>query len=164
MSDEEFTEVVRRYSDTLFRIALSCCKNRSDAEDIVQNVFLKLFRHEEPFNGEEHMKSWLIRVAVNEGRRYLSSPWHRRVTCPMDDESLAKEGIRFEIPEQSELFFAVRSLPPKYRIVVHLYYYEDYRVGEIADMLGVRETTVQTQLMRARQKLKSKLSEADYEF
>lgn len=164
MSDVEFTEAVRRYSDTLFRICYSCCKNRSDAEDLVQNVFLKLCRHGEAFNDGEHMKSWLIRVAINECRSYLSSPWHLRVICSIDDERLSDEEISLETPEQSELFLAVRALPPKYRMVIHLYYYENYSVSEIADMLGIKETTVQTQLMRARHKLKVKLSEADYEF
>lgn len=164
MSDDEFTAAVRNYSDTIFRVCYSCCKNRSDAEDIMQNVFLKLYRHEENFNNGEHLKSWLIRVAVNECNSYFSSSWHRKVTCSINDEKFEEEGINFEIPEQSELFYAVMSLPPKYRIVVHLYYYEDYSVGEIADMLSIRETTIQTQLMRARNKLKIKLSEADYEF
>lgn len=164
MSDEEFTAAVREYSDTVFRVCYSACKNRSDAEDLVQNVFLKLYRHGETFNDGEHMKSWLIRVAVNECKSHLTSPWYKRVTCSIDDEHFEEEGMSFEQPEQSELFFAVRSLPPKYRIVVHLYYYEDYSVGEIAKMLGLKETTVQTQLMRAREKLKISLSEADYEF
>lgn len=164
MSDDEFTAAVQNYSDTVFRICLSVCKNRSDAEDIAQNVFMKLYRRGEKFNDGEHMKSWLIRVAVNECKSYLSSPWIKRVICSIDDEIFDEENIGFEQPEQSELFFAVRSLPHKYRIVVHLYYYEDYSVGEISNMLGIKETTVQTQLMRARQKLKNILSEADYEF
>lgn len=164
MSDDEFTQAVKQYSDTLFRVCYSCCKNRSDAEDLLQNVFLKLYRRDKPFSGDEHIRNWLIRVAVNECRSYLASSWHRRVICSIDDENFAEEGIVFELPEQSELFLAVRSLPPKYRMVVHLYYYEDYSVSEIADMLGIKETTVQTQLMRAREKLRKKLSEADYEF
>lgn len=164
MSDEEFTEAVQEYSDTVFRVCYSACKNRSDAEDMVQNVFLKLYRHGETFNDGEHMKSWLIRVAVNECKSHLTSPWHKRVTCSIDDERFEQENVSFEMTEQSELFFAVRALPPKYRIVVHLYYYEDYSVGEIAEMLGLKETTVQTRLMRAREKLKISLSEADYEF
>lgn len=164
MSDEEFTQAVQNYSDTVFRICLSVCKNSSDAEDIVQNVFLKLYRHGEKFNDGTHMKNWLVRVAVNECKSHLSSPWIKRVVCSIDDENFDVQGISFEHPEQSELFFAVRSLPPKYRIVIHLYYYEDYSVSEISDMLGIKETTVQTQLMRAREKLKISLSEAGYEF
>lgn len=164
MSDEEFTEAVQRYSDTVFRVCYSVCKNRSDAEDLAQNVFLKLYRHGETFNDGEHMKSWLIRVAVNECKSHLSSPWNKRVTFSLDDEHFEEEGVSFELSEQSELFFAVRALPPKYRMVVHLYYYEDYSVSEIAEMLGIKETTVQTQLMRAREKLKTSLSEANYEF
>lgn len=164
MSDDEFTEAVRQHSDTVFKVCYSCCKNRSDAEDIMQNVFLKLYGYEETFKNPEHVKHWLIRVAINECNDYFSSSWRKRVICSINDEKFEDEGLSFEIPEQSELFYAVRSLPPKYRVVVHLYYYEDYSVGEIADMLGIRETAVQTQLMRARSKLKIKLSEADYEF
>ncbi|MGN0473798.1 MAG: RNA polymerase sigma factor [Acutalibacteraceae bacterium] len=164
MSDDEFTEAVRKYSDTVFKVCYSCCKNRSDAEDMMQNVFLKLYRYEEKFKDSEHVRLWLIRVSINECNDYFSSSWRRRVTCSINDERFEDEGLSFEIPEQSELFYAVRALPPKYRVVVHLYYYEDYSVSEIADMLGLKETAVQTQLMRARNKLKIKLSEANYEF
>ncbi len=164
MSDDEFTEAVRKYSDTVFKVCYSFCKNRSDAEDIMQNVFIKLYGYEEKFKNPEHVKHWLIRVAITECNDYFSSSWRKRVTCSINDERFEDEGLSFEIPEQSELFYAVRSLPPKYRVVVHLYNYEDYSVSEIAEMLGIRESSVQTQLMRARNKLKIKLSEADYEF
>ena len=164
MSDDEFVAAVRKYSDMVFGVCYSCCKNRSDAEDMMQNVFLKLYGREEKFGDGEHIKNWLIRVAVNECHSYFSSAWHRKVTCSINDENFDENGMSFEISEHSELFYAVRALPPKYRVVIHLYYYEDCTVGEISDMLGIKETTVQTQLMRARKKLKDKLSEEDYEF
>ncbi|MBQ1412140.1 MAG: sigma-70 family RNA polymerase sigma factor [Clostridia bacterium] len=164
MSDEAFTQAVREYSDTVYRVCLHICRNRSDAEDLTQNVFLKLYRHADTFRDEEHLKSWLIRVAVNEGKSHMTSPWYRRASCSIDDGSLEDAGVTFPSTEQSELFLAVMALPPKYRVVVHLYYYEDYTVGEIAAMLDLKETTVQTQLMRARKQLKTLLSEADYEF
>lgn len=164
MSNEEFSQVVQEYSDTVYRVCLNICQNRSDAEDLTQNVFLKLYRRSEEFRNREHLKSWLIRVAINEGKSYITSPWHKRAICSLDDSTLDDADVRFSSKEQSDLFLALMALSPKYRIVVHLYYYENYTVREIAGMLGLKNTTVQTQLMRARKQLKTLLSEADYEF
>lgn len=164
MQSEDFTQAVRRYSDMVLKICYSYSKSMSDAEDITQNVFIKLYRHNDCFNDQNHLKNWLVRAAIDESNSYLSSAWYRRKAYSIDDESLEKMPSNFKLPEQSELFQAVRSLPTKYRVVVHLYYYEDYDTAEIADMLHIKVTTVQTRLMRARNKLKQRLSEADYEF
>ncbi len=97
-------------------------------------------------------------MTINESKRLLLSHWRRR-TVPLEElEEYAAQTL--PIPEESELFLAVLALPQKYRIVVHLYYYEEYSVREIADLLAIRETTVQTRLMRARAKLREKLKEA----
>ena len=92
-------------------------------------------------------------MTVNECKRYLVSPW-RRYTAPLEDYA---ETLGFETPEQSALFFAVVELPQKYRVPIHLYYYEDYSVREIAETLGLHESAVQTRLLRARRKLRQKL-------
>ena len=98
----------------------------------MQIALMKYFQAKKPFENEQHIRRWLIRVTVNECKRYLVSPW-RRYTAPLEDYA---ETLGFETPEQSALFFAVMELPQKYRVPIHLYYYEDYSVREISEMLG----------------------------
>ncbi len=155
MDGTQLEDIVRQYRDNLFGIAFQYTKNAADAEDMVQIALLKAFKNKKPFESEQHLKHWLIRVTINECKRYLVSPW-RRNAMPLDDYA---ETLGFETPEQSELFSAVMALPKKYRIPVHLYYYEDYSVHEVAEVLGLRESAVQTRLLRARRKLKETLEE-----
>lgn len=153
----EYVRVVDTYANTVYRIAYSYCKNRSDAEDVVQNVFLKLLQSDEKFQDEEHIRKWLIRVAANDTKNLCKSFWKKRMVSLEDSDAMPQ--YQFTSKENSDLYDTVMELPNKYRIVVHLYYYEDYSVKEIAKILDIKETTVQTQLMRARKKLKLKLKE-----
>lgn len=153
----EYIRVVDAYANTVYRIAYSYCKNKSDAEDIVQNVFLKLLQSDVKFQDEEHIRKWLIRVAANETKNLCKSFWKKRMV-PLENSNVTPQ-YQFNSKENSDLYDTVMELPYKYRIVVHLYYYEDYSVKEIAEILNIKETTVQTQLMRARKKLKVKLKE-----
>ena len=157
MTDQQFQEAVERYGDMVFRLAYSYLKNRADAEDVMQEALLKLYVEPRDFQSPEHEKHWLLRVAVNECRKLLRSPWRRR-TGPLDE---AAEAAVFDRPAQSELFRQVMSLPPKYRAAVYLRYYEGYSVKETAELLGAKASTVQTWLMRARGQLKNKLKEAE---
>lgn len=157
MTDQRFQEAVELYGDMVFRLAYSYLKNRVDAEDVMQEVLLKLYTERKEFESPDHEKHWLIRVAVNECRKLLRSPWRRR-TGPLDE---AEEAMVFDQPAQSELFRQVMALPPKYRTAVYLYYYEGYSVKETAALLGAKASTVQTWLMRARGQLQTKLKEAE---
>lgn len=157
MTAEEFAGYAKKYGDTVYRVALNCCKNAADAEDIMQTVLLKLYREKTDFEGEEHVKRWLIRVAVNEGRKLRASGWFRkRVSL---EEYAGTVG--FEEPGESELFLMVMALPEKYRVPLYLYYYEDYPVKEVAALTGLTESTVQTRLQRAREKLKKALTQQE---
>lgn len=153
MDEAQLEDAARRYRDNLFAIAFQYTKSAADADDMAQIALLKCYREKKPFASEAHIRNWLIRVTINECKRYLTSPW-RRYTAPIEDYA---ETLGFETPEQSELFAAVMALPQKYRVPIHLYYYEDYSVREVAEMLGLRESAVQTRLLRARQKLKQTL-------
>lgn len=155
MTKEQFSELAAVHADTIFRITFHYSKNAADADDIVQNVLLKLYRTDKIFESDEHIRNWLIRVAVNESKKLLLSPWFQR-TAPIEEYT---QQLDFTEPGQSELFQAVMALPKKYRIPIYLYYYEDYSVKEIAEICGRRESTIQTQLMRARKKLKENLQE-----
>lgn len=157
MERNKYIEAVRMYGNTVFRIAYQYCGNRSDAEDIVQNTFMKLLQSEKCFEDEEYLKRWLIRVAINDAKNLNLSFWKRSVFS-MTDSTVEGADI-FATAEHTALHDAVMKLPAKYRIVVHLFYFEDYSIKEIAEIINVKETTVQTQLMRARRKLKEQLKE-----
>lgn len=165
LSEAAYEEYVKRYTDTVLRIAVNYCREIADAEDMVQEVFLKLYETEMEFTDEEHMKRWLIRVTINSCKNHISSAWRRRVqmTVPWDMEQVVDKkamSVSEMDTNESNLYMAVISLPEKYRSVVHLYYYEDYSVREIAQILQKKETTIQTRLMRARKMLKMQLKGA----
>ena len=156
ITDEQFTAYVRMYMDTVFRVAFNYLKSRSDADDVTQNVLIKLYRANKTFENDAHIKHWLIRVTINECKRILLSPWRR-----IEPIEAHVETLRFEAPEQSELFEKVMQLPVKYRVVILLYYFEDYSTEEIARLLVIPNSTVRTHLKRAREKLKSELLEVE---
>lgn len=154
-TDEQFTRLVRRYIDTVFRVALNCVRNPADAEDVTQSVFEKLLRETKSFESEAHIKYWLIRVAVNESRKLLRSPWR---TCGSYEDYLG--AVAFDDPTHTDLFRAVMALPKKYRIAIYLHYYEGYSTREVADILRIPKNTVCSHLKRGRELLKRELLEA----
>ncbi len=156
MEGAEYMQIVHEYLDTVYRVALSSSKNPHDAEDIVQSTFLKLLEGNREFRDEEHIRRWLIRVTINEAKSLWRSFWRKKVISL--EETL--EEPKFFEPEKSELFWAVQKLPPRYREVTYLYYYEEYSIKEIAKLLRISETAIQTRLMRAREKLRQQLKEA----
>lgn len=163
MERNRYVSAVRKYGNTIFRVAYQYCKSRADAEDIVQNTFMKLLQSENAFEDEEYLKRWLIRVAINDAKNTSISFWKRKVFSINDAMSVQFDDCadcHLQNEEHTALYEVVMRLPAKYRIVVHLYYFEDYSVKEIAEILKIKETTVQTQLMRARAKLKEQLKEA----
>lgn len=160
MIKEEFEQKIHTYSDMIFRIAFNYFANREDAEDVMQDTFLKLYQSERRFEDDEKLKAWLIRVTINKCKSMFRSPFRKRRTelPEYEWENMIGEGdIENDIVIKHTVYSAVMELPVKYRVVVYLYYYEDYSIKETAEIIGVKETTVQTQLMRARKKLKDYL-------
>ena len=155
LTDTEFCEYAEKYIDTVYRVAFSMLKNPHDADDVTQEVFLKLYTARGEFQSESHVKNWLVKVTVNTCRNVFRTPWRK-----VEDIEEYAQTLAFETPEQSDLFLAVNSLDRKYRIAVHLYWFEGYSVKEIGEILGVSENTVSTRLARARGKLKAILTEA----
>lgn len=149
MDDFTYEEYVRRYSDMVYRIALSYTKNYYDAEDIFQNTFYKLLKYDKEFESDEHLKNWLIRVCVNEAKDITRSVWKNRVSSI--DEMVLEPVYRSE--ETSEIYNFVMELKPKYRIVIYLHYYEGYSTKEIAKLIGSTDGTVRKRLERARKML-----------
>lgn len=159
MSIISFEEAVKVFSDTVYRVSLNILKNSEDSKDVMQNVFLRYFKHQHTFKSEEHIKAWLIRVAVNESKRYLKI-YNKNESVSLEEVA---NTLFAENKEDGEIFTAVMSLDEKYRTVILLYYYEGYNVKEIARILKRNQATVRTQLSRARELLKPKLKEDFYE-
>lgn len=154
LTEQEYSRSVERWLDTAYRVALNCLRRPADAEDAVQEVFLRLWRTQPEFEGEEHQRRWIIRVTVNECRRIAVRPWYRH-SVALEPWT---EPVFSDVRDQ-ELWEAVAALPEKYRLPLYLYYFEGYSVGETGELMGLKESTVQTRLGRAREKLKVLLTE-----
>ncbi len=148
-------QLVEKYKDNIFAIAFNICKNPEDAEDITQDTFVEYFSSRKDFKDEEHIRAWLIRVTINKSKNILKAFWRKR-RFSLDDYI---ETLTFETPESACLFENVMHLPDNYRIVIHLFYYEDYSVKEIADILKISESNVKARLSRGRAMLKTTLKE-----
>jgi len=153
--------VLKNHSDMVYKLALSRLRHREDAEDIFQDVFLKFVKSGKCFEDDEHIKAWLIRVTVNCCNKLRTTAWFRH-TVMLDDEDLPGADVEIS-QEKSEVTSAVLELPPKYRTVIHLFYYEDMSVAEIGRALGAKVSTITSQLNRARKMLREKLK-GDYDY
>lgn len=149
---EDPQRLVERYSDTVYRLALIRTKSTHDAEDILQEVFLRYLKRKPVFESSEHEKAWFIRVTVNCANSFLSSAWNRR-TLPLGE--VLPEHTQGE--DSSEVLAAVAILPLAMRTAIHLHYFEQMSVKEIADSMGRSESSVKTLLFRGRQRLKELL-------
>ena len=149
---EELEEIIDKYGDMVYRLAFSYTKNKEDADDISQEVFIKFIQNAYKFKkiDDGYLKAWLIRVTINRCKDFLASYWNRNIIALSDDITILME-------EKSEVYEAVINLPEKYKIVIYLYYYEDYSVKEIAAILKRSQGTVKWQLSKARQLLKEQL-------
>ena len=147
--------LVERYHQNLFAVAFNVCKNREDAEEVVQDAFIQYHLKRLDFQSEEHIRAWLIRVTINKAKNAARTFWWRHRTSL--EETMA--ALTFDDRESERLFEAVIALPQKYRIVVHLFYYEDYSVHEMAELLSLSESNVKTRLSRARAMLRDTLKE-----
>lgn len=144
--EQELNHMIEQYSDMIFRLAFTRVRNKSDAEDICQEVLLKWFEHPDPFQSEEHRRAWLIRVTLNCTSSLLASSWFKR-TVPLP------ETLHSAPREETEVLAAVMRLPKTDRTLIHLFYYEDMTTAETAELTGMTQTAVRTRLSRARKRL-----------
>ncbi len=151
----ETETLVERYQDNLFAVAFHVCKNAADADDVVQETFIQYHTTAKQFENEQHIKAWLLRVAINRAVNVTRSLW-RRQSVPLEDYI---ETLSFETPQAETLFEEVMKLPEKYRLVIHLFYYEDCSVRDIAGILKISEGNVKVRLSRGRKLLKNVLKE-----
>ena len=153
--DDCTEKVIRYYSDMVYRLAFARTGTKHDTDDIFQEVFLRYVKKNPVFVDEEHRKAWFIRVTINCSNSFWSSLWNKK-TQELNDE------ILFETKESINLYSELQQLPPKYREVIHLFYYENMSLEEISIVLNRKNSTVRTQLTRARAMLKSFMKEEDY--
>ena len=149
MTEQEFTAAAERHLDLVYRVALNCLRNPADAEDAAQTAMLRLWQSGQAFPDDDQLRYWLVRVTVNVCKDACRSPWRRRMV-PLDH---CREPA-FDTPEHQTLYAEA-----KYRLPLYLYYYEGYAVAEVGELLGLKPSTVQTRLARAREKLKAQLKE-----
>lgn len=148
------SDIVQRYGKNIMMLAFTYTKNTADAEDIAQEVFIELMKTNIQFESEEHLRAWLVRVAINKSKNLLKSHWFsRRTKFPAEQGYMSEQDV--------DLINAVLSLDKKYRIPIHLFYYEGYSIQEIADIMNEKSTTIGTRLERGRGKLKEILG-SDY--
>ena len=160
MEDNTALYAFRKYGDTVLRAAYACCGNYSEAEDITQDTFLMLHSKPQTFNNDEHMKAWLLKVTLNKCRNYKKSFRVIR-TDNIDDVNENNLKCNFT-PRDNEIRENISKLPQKYSSVIFLYYYEEYSIREIAELLGKNENTISSLLQRGRKKLKLELEREGY--
>lgn len=148
-------ELMALYQNNLFAVAFNICKNAQDAEDVVQDTFVRYYTIKKEFDNEQHVRAWLIRVTINKAKNINHTFWKQNKISIEE----YMETMVFDTPEASDLFEAVMNLPEKYRIVTHLFYYEDYNIHEISTILKLSESNVKVRLSRARKLLKEALKE-----
>lgn len=151
---------VRRYSGMILRLCFTYSLGRADAQDICQNVFLKLLQSDRRFDSEGETRAFIIRITINECKDVLKSGWRRR-SVPLDE--LIEREVPFLPEENTGVLAAVQRLPVKYREAVYLYYYEGYNAEEIAAIVGAKPAAVRQRLARAREKLRKELEGSGYE-
>lgn len=156
MTDEKFLQAYERLRHTVFSVIYSYTKNADDAADLSQDTFISLYTFNGDFESDEHMKAWLIRVAINHCNNYFRRRKHLSA-FPIPEDLAAEEQF-----EPDEIIGEVMKLPEKYRIPIHLFYYEEYSIAQIAEILQLPEATVKTRLKRGRDKLKNTLRKEEW--
>lgn len=160
LPQEVTDEVVRYYSPMIWRLALTKTKSTHDAEDIFQEVFMKLVMNQKPFASEEHRKAWLIRVTINCANSHFVAPWRKNVDTLEDailDQIADEDTVDAIDVDTPDVYSKVLALPENMREVILLFYYEELSIREISEILGTSEVNVKKRLSRARQKLRMEL-------
>lgn len=152
----DLDEAVEQYSDMVYRISKTITKNESDAQDVYQETYLRLIKYRETIQSEEHLKAWLIRVASNCAKSFVMDSWNKR-TQGIDETVIMEQ--TFETNEQGILFKRIRELPSDQALALYLFYYEEYTVQEIGEIMKKNINTVKSYLRRGKAKLRKHLEE-----
>lgn len=155
----DFIKTYHLIKNDILRLAFSYTRNISDAEDITQEVFTKLYENFNDFENIEYIKKWCIKVTVNKCKNLFLSSWNKKVTFFTDNNENKIPDTSNNLKEDNEVLDILLKMPKKYRIVLVLYYYEEYKIKEISEFLKISESTIQTRLQRGREQLKKLLME-----
>ncbi len=156
MTQELFLETYDKYKNTVYSVIFNYVKNVDDTADLQQEVFIKLLNSETEYESNEHVKAWLIRVSANMSKNHLRSQKH------ISDAPFPEDVPFYDSLENDDLMKEVLKLPEKYRIPIHLFYYEDYSIKQISEVLETPEATIKIRLKRGREKLKKSLKKEDW--
>lgn len=155
--DNVFIRIFNKYKNDILRLAYSYLKNISDAEDITQNVFIKLYKHNNILLQDDNdIKKWLIKVTINECKTNLVSLWKRNIHLFKDNE---QDILCSSDDKEDYLLNIIMSLKKRYRLVIYLFYYEGYKIKDISKLLNISISNVQTILQRARLELERKMKD-----
>lgn len=154
---QSLEELIEAYQKSLYAAAFNICRNTDDANDVVQDTFIQYYTTKKQFQDEEHLKAWLLRVAINRAKDISRSFWKKN-RLSIEDYA---DAVPFESREETGLFEAVMRLPKKYREVIHLYYYEDLSIKETARILRITEGSVKMRLSRGRSFLRDVFKEEE---
>ncbi len=160
-SEEDVAEVINKYKDMVFGIALTHVRNMIDADDVSQEVFLAFISKKRLYNGDEHLKAWLIKTTINCSKKLIGSAWRRKNILTEEVEELSFE---FETESENIIYNELRNLPYKYRSVLHLFYFEEMSINEISKVLDIKPGTIKVRLSRGRVLLKTKVVGEEYDF
>ncbi len=155
--DTQFIEIYNLLKNDILRLAFSFTRNLSDAEDVTQEVFIKLYDNFSKFNDIEHIKKWCIKVTINKCKNLFLSAWKKKISFLTAKEE--NQVYQNPIEDSNNILDALLRLPKKYRILIVLYYYEGFKVKEISTILNTNESTIRTRLQRAKNQLKNILNE-----
>lgn len=148
-ADDCIDRVINKYARTVYKLAFARTRNKIEAEDIFQEVFLRYIRKRPVFENDEHAKAWFIRVTINCSKSFWSKYFRRRDTEPFDENIPVEQGLDYDLE------YFLLKLPEDYRIVIHLFYYERMSTSQISILLNKKESTIRMQLTRARRLLKN---------
>lgn len=152
ISNEDFEKKYYMYKDMIYHICYSYVKNSMDADDIVQDVFMKYLNSDEQFATLDNEKYWLIRVTINASKTFVTSSWKKRVFL---DDDLLNRTTDVKDYKDTSLFEEVCKLPPKYKNIIILFYYENMKISDISKSLNISESACKKRLERARNILRN---------
>jgi RNA polymerase sigma-70 factor (ECF subfamily) len=155
----DVSQVIAQYQNMVYGIAMTHTRNHADADDVFQEVFLAYHRKQPLFADAERQKAWLITTTLNCAKQLTMSSWRKKVV-PLHEQDIEEQsdgGFHFRTDEQDAVFAALQELPTQYRVVLHLFYFEDMSIAQIASALDLEKGTVKVRLSRARAKMRDRL-------
>lgn len=158
MTRQVFEMYFKEQYSLVYRVAFMQMKSHADAEDAVQEVFVRLLKYQPQFEDKEHEKAWFIRTTINICKDIIKSKWHSTTVSIDKIPDAEKEHFCLPLIKEDETLWSVMELPEKYRDCIYFFYYEDYSIKEIAELLKMPENTVKTNLKRGREALKKALA------